>query len=105
MSRTTLACPVCGCRALLEEPEFDEWLCPDCEHTWPGEVVRGERMVSRDNMAVRDDNGGYTLYELCFVDDPDNAKLIELRSGLSRAEAEQETSNVHNEPPGFGLLG
>jgi hypothetical protein len=56
-------------------------------------------------MAVRDDDGTYGLYELWYVDDPDTAVVVELRFGLSRAEAEQESSNVLDEPPGFRLLG
>jgi hypothetical protein len=52
-------------------------------------------------MAVRDEDGSYTLYELHYVDDPDTGMVVELRSGLNRADAEKETSNVLEAPPEF----
>ena len=101
MADLKLACPVCGGQALEGDPEDDEWRCPECDDIWPGEVVRGEQELSYDTMAVRDEDGTYSLYELRYVDDPDTGKVTELKSGLSRAEAEKATSNVLERPPGY----
>jgi len=101
----TPTCPVCGSQSLEEDSEYDEWFCPQCDHSWPGEVARGEQEPSYDTMAVRDADGSYSLYELRFVGDPDYAKVIKLRSGLSRADAEEETINVNDEWPESRLLG
>jgi hypothetical protein len=97
-------CPVCGSQNLEEDSESDEWLCPQCDYTWPARIVRGEQQISCETIAVRDDDGSYSLYELWFVDDPDTAKIVQLRGGLSRAEAENEASNVFDEDPESHLL-
>ena len=101
MADPTLTCPVCGGQTLEGDPEDDEYRCPECDDTWPGGVVRGEQELSYDTMAVRSEDGTYSLYELRYVNDPDTGKVVELKSGLSRAEAEKETSNVLEEPPGY----
>jgi hypothetical protein len=103
-ANSTEACPSCGSED-LEMCDDDEWACLQCDHEWPGEVVRGEQAVNTDTMAVRDEDGTYTLYELWYVDDPDTAKVIKLRSRLSRTEAEKETPYVLDEPPESRLLG
>lgn len=70
----------------------DEWACPQCNYEWPGEVVRGEQPVNTETMAVRANDGTFVLYEIWYVDDPDTGNVIEVRTGLSRAEAEKETA-------------
>ena len=97
-------CPTCGSED-LEICDDDEWSCPQCNYEWPGPVVRGEQEANCDTMAVRDEGGTYTLYEVWYVVDPDVGKVIELRSGLTRAEALVETPYVLDEPPESRLLG
>ena len=60
----TYACPSCGSEDLEMCSDDGEWACPQCKAEWSGEVVRGEQEVSMDTMAVRDDDGTYTLYEI-----------------------------------------
>jgi hypothetical protein len=98
-------CPICGGESLEEDSEYDEWFCPECDYDWPGDVVRGEQEPMYETMAVRDEDGNYSLYELWYAEDIDSAKVVKLRSGLSRAEAEKETPFVNEEWPESRLLG
>jgi len=92
-------CPICGGESLEEDSEYDEWFCPECDYDWPGDVVRGEQEPICETMAVRDEDGNYSLYELWYAEDIDSAKVVKLRSGLSRADAERETPYVNEEWP------
>jgi hypothetical protein len=99
MANLTPTCPICGSQSLEEDSESDEWFCAECDYDWSGNIVRGEQESICETMAVRDEDGGYSLYELWYEDDPDLAKVIKVRSGLSRADAEKETAYVNEEWP------